>query len=1522
MSAPALALENGDFAAGLSGWTIVERGGTSGAAGTAAAVAGGAQLTEGASFTVSLEQSFTIPTSAATLRFAVTPTFDTAATGIPDAVEVALLGADGRSVLPTWKNGTTAAFGIDERALLRLGSASTATPTGASLAVALDVSTLAVGTPVKLVFTLVGGDVDTSSTVVIGGVSFDLSNRPPVANAGEDRTIECAAGTTLTAASLDPDGDPLTHVWTTEAGEPVGSGVSVAVNPPPGLHRYRLTSTDEAGASNSVLVAVTVVDTTGPSLPSLPVLVALDAGESCTASLPDLLVGVSATDLCGSASVAQSVAAGTTFAPGDHLVTLTATDAANNTSSHVVTVRVSDRIAPTITSVEAPASVPAEATCDAAIPALIVIATDNCTPPESLTFEQGVAAGTRFGLGTQVVGVTASDVAGNTSSPSEATFDVVDVTPPTASFTAGAALPATSAQCTASLPDLRAQVTATDNCAAAGAPVVTQVTAVGTSLGLGAVDVAFTIVDSAGNLVALTGSVSVIDAAPPSIAELADVSVIADATCSGAVPTLAASASDACGQVTITQSVPVGTALTFGAPTSVVVTARDAAGAETSETVLVTLVDETPPTATFAAPAALSADDATCTAGAPDLRAQVSAQDNCAAPVVSQVTALGTPLSLGENDVAFTVTDGAGNPLALTGQVTVIDATPPTLSPLANVDVVADSACTGAIPALAGSGTDACGAVTLSQSVPAGTSLTFGAPVSVQVTARDGAGLEASRTVTVTLVDKTPPTLSAAAEATVVADDLCKGALPDLTVGATATDNCPGTLTLSQATAEGTPIDVGAPLSATLAATDASGNTAERSVEVTAQDETAPTITLPATVDVDVFSGCAGDVPDLAMVATIADGCTAPGALTVLQDVAIGSALAVDESKVITVRVRDIAGNEGVASTVVVGKDAGTPTLTLPEVTQVDAGDNCSGVIGKLIPDALDECSTVTVVQSLPEDTVLVFGEDASVTVTVTDGGGNAISASTTVRLVDRLPPSIVPAAAAVPIAADATCAAVTPDLAQGAVVTDNCPLPQGITANSDLAVGTPLVLDQPLSGELTAVDASGNLGVAPVTVASVDETPPVITPVEPANVTADAACAGVVPAFTPVVSDNCDPAPTLEQQPAAGAALTLSAAQDVVLTARDAAGREATLATSATLRDLTPPTASVVGLADVVVDGACASAMPSLEAHVTLSLADNCGDAAITGQSPSDGAALTLGVNDVSVSLVDGAGNVVQITGTVTAVDDTAPTLSAIADGDVDADATCAGVVPDLTSGATDNCAGTTVAQVPPAGTALVFGAPTVVTVTATDAAGKTASQQATWSLRDVTPPTITLSQTSFIVAADAACQGFLPDLATLATATDNCVGAVTWSQNPEIGSFLTLETVKDATLTATDAAGNAAAETVAVTLGNAEGACGDQPDQPDEAPDVQDQPAEPSDSDVGTGDTSSGDLGPATGDVISSDDLGEQPTPPDAGRVTGATEDGCGCRQSGERPMAPGAALIIVLLGLAWGRRRLRRR
>jgi alpha-tubulin suppressor-like RCC1 family protein len=238
------------------------------------------------------------------------------------------------------------------------------------------------------------------------GLALPLDNQPPVAlcqNVTVTAGTKCVASAAIDNGSYDPDpGDQI---------------VSFTQNPPGpyslGSTLVTLTVVDTHGASSSCQATVTVLDVTPPTL-TCPAAVTISANANCAASIPDLASGATATDCNGPVVVSQSPTAGTSVGLGVSTVTVSATDAAGNTSTCTTTVTVIDTTPPALTCAE-DVTVIADGNGTALIPNVLSGATaGDCNGPVSLT--QSPVAGTSVGLGATPITVMAMDAAGNTTS--------------------------------------------------------------------------------------------------------------------------------------------------------------------------------------------------------------------------------------------------------------------------------------------------------------------------------------------------------------------------------------------------------------------------------------------------------------------------------------------------------------------------------------------------------------------------------------------------------------------------------------------------------------------------------------------------------------------------------------------------------------------------------------------------------------------------------------------------------------------------------------------------------------------------------------------------------------------------------------------------------------------------------------------------------------------------------------------------------------------------------------------------
>ncbi len=179
-----------------------------------------------------------------------------------------------------------------------------------------------------------------------------------------DRTTQAERTVTVqdtTAPVITLNGaDPLTHECHTPFTDPGATAQdacegSVAVTSSgtvdentPGTYTITYSASDSGGHSTTKTRTVNVVDTTGPAITTCPPPRSANADSSCQAQVPDFTGDAVATDSCGGAvTITQSPAAGTVVGVGSTVVTITATDIRNNSSTCTTTFTVN---APTMTA--------------------------------------------------------------------------------------------------------------------------------------------------------------------------------------------------------------------------------------------------------------------------------------------------------------------------------------------------------------------------------------------------------------------------------------------------------------------------------------------------------------------------------------------------------------------------------------------------------------------------------------------------------------------------------------------------------------------------------------------------------------------------------------------------------------------------------------------------------------------------------------------------------------------------------------------------------------------------------------------------------------------------------------------------------------------------------------------------------------------------------------------------------------------------------------------------------------------
>lgn len=184
------------------------------------------------------------------------------------------------------------------------------------------------------------------------------ANTPPICDANGPYSAECGIGTMLDGSgSVDPDGDPMTYVWSGpfESSPETGVTPSVIFAAPTGLKSVDLMVTDSFDESDNCSASVTVADTEDPSITAPD-----DVLDECTSPVgtpTDL--GTPATDDACDLSLTITNDAPPLFPLGETTVEWTALDFSGNSASDNQTVTIVDTTPPDLT---APSDIIAECT--------------------------------------------------------------------------------------------------------------------------------------------------------------------------------------------------------------------------------------------------------------------------------------------------------------------------------------------------------------------------------------------------------------------------------------------------------------------------------------------------------------------------------------------------------------------------------------------------------------------------------------------------------------------------------------------------------------------------------------------------------------------------------------------------------------------------------------------------------------------------------------------------------------------------------------------------------------------------------------------------------------------------------------------------------------------------------------------------------------------------------------------------------------------------------------------------------
>jgi hypothetical protein len=535
------------------------------------------------------------------------------------------------------------------------------------------------------------------------------------------------------------------------------------------------------------------------------------------------------------------------FPMGSTIVTFSVTDTAGNTSTAQATVSVNDQTPPVVVP---PASLNFSSPNGQPVPS---------SEPTLVSFLGGATAldnvdgalptihdtPAQFGFGTTTVTFSATDGANNTGT-AQSTVTILDQTPPVLTTPANITVTAIDASGTpasdSTIQSFFSAATATDN---ADGDITSAITHNGPSVfPLGATPVTFSVTDSSNNTSTAQASVTITDQTPPSISTPNNIIVAAiDAT---GTPVSHIAIQNFLNGATATDNVDgdVTSSINHDAPTQfplggtlVTFSVSDTAGNTTATQATVEIIDQTPPVVTpptpliFAPPNGQPVPSSNPTINA--FLGGATALDNVdgGTPTTHNAPTL---FGFGTTTVTFSATDVANNTGTAQATVTILDQTPPVLTPPANITVAAvDVAGTpSSAPALQSFFNGATAMDNADGNLSS--SITHNAPgvfplgsTLVMFSVTDSSNNTSTAQASVTVTDQTPPVVTPPVQLTVISSNgqpipATDPAILTFLGSATALDNVDGSLSTTHNAPSQFPLGT---TIVTFSATDDAGNT-------------------------------------------------------------------------------------------------------------------------------------------------------------------------------------------------------------------------------------------------------------------------------------------------------------------------------------------------------------------------------------------------------------------------------------------------------------------------------------------------------------------------------------------------------------------------------------------------------------------------------------------------------------------------------------------------------------------------
>jgi gliding motility-associated-like protein len=701
-----------------------------------------------------------------------------------------------------------------------------------------------------------------------------------------------------------------------------------------------------------------------------------------------------------------------------------------------------------------------------------------------------------------------------------------------------------------------------------------------------------------------------------------------------------------------------------------------------------------------------------------------------------------------------------------------------------------------------------------------------GSELTVTFSATDACENTGTATAKIKVIDTANPVVTApAADLELECDQSADYStlINDWLATASASDDCDGTLTVSSDfDMNDLSVVCGSELTVTFSATDACENTGTATAKIKVTDTTAPVIVLPQD---DLILECYNSDAVDAWIATAManDNCDGETDVTASYDEPDSNC---EQTVTVTFSATDNCGNTATAA-----KTFTVDDKTGPEFSEIiPFNSECSNET--LISDiqvwiesviATDNCGEVTVSNDFYIETLPANGcGELTVTFTAEDECGNTSVVASTISIEDTKPPVIECNPISVNLRTNGIYILSQNDISNLAgTISDNCTGGEDIIISASPRYFSCIQAGQAVPVTITATDECGNSSECQTTVTVNDNMAPQIACPEDITVSADAdACSAIVD-FEAEITDNCNYTVTYSHEP--GSEFPVGTTE-VTVTATDESGNASACSFNITVTDDMAPVVECPE--DIVVwleEGESTAVI-----DFTAQASDNCDFALDYSHDP--GSEFPLGTTNVAVTATDLAGNSTECSFDVTVLDENAPVIICPDDITVSQDEGQCGAVVHFEVSVSDE-SGVILGYSHDPGSVFPVGT-TTVTVTATDESGNSAECSFRVTVTDDEDPFIVCPEDLVVVAEAGECEAsvIVPEISELG---DNCEFTYTndFNNSTDASGIYPVGTT-EVVWTITDAAGNTATCTMAVTVNAAPVAIDDEASTEQNAP------------------------------------------------------------------------------------------